>query len=153
MKNCRSCNTANPDGHKFCQKCGRSLDAAPAGPPEDATVRWTGQPVGLQAPLRQQLVVANLFATKERLVIGRGADCDIHLSHPMVSRYHALLECRPEGLRLLDHASVNGVWIGGKRISEPTLLKEGEQVGIGPFLFTLRGGVIQSLDSSRSWAV
>jgi len=151
MKTCRYCSTTNPDGHKFCQQCGRPLEAtAASGPVEDATVRWTGQPLNLQASLRQHLAVAALFGDKDRLVIGRGADCDLCLPHPMVSRYHALLERRPEGLRLRDLASVNGVWVGGKRISEPITLREGEQVGIGPFLFTLRGGVIQSLDSSRS---
>ena len=53
--------------------------------------------------------VAELFAAKGRLVVGRAPDCDICLPHPMVSRYHALLERLPEGLRLRDLASVNGV--------------------------------------------
>jgi ABC-type multidrug transport system ATPase subunit len=68
----------------------------------------------------------------------------------MVSRYHALVERLPEGLRLRDLASVNGVSVSGRRITEPTLLGDGKRVGIGPFLFSLNNGVIQSLDSSRS---
>jgi ABC-type multidrug transport system ATPase subunit len=68
----------------------------------------------------------------------------------MVSRYHALLERLPHGLRLRDLASVNGVSVAGRRITEPVLLREGERVGVGPFLFTLKEGAVHALDSSRS---
>jgi ABC-type multidrug transport system ATPase subunit len=119
-----------------------------AGASSDVTVRWRGQQPG--RAWQQAVPVATLFGAKERLVIGRAPDCDVCLPHAMVSRYHALLERLPEGLRLRDLASVNGVAVAGRRISEPMLLREGERVGIGPFLFTLNHGVIQSLDSSRS---
>ena len=99
---------------------------------------------------RRAAAIDTLFAAKNRLVIGRAPDCDVCLPHPMVSRYHALLERQPEGLRLRDLASVNGVLVAGRRISEPVFIHEGERVGVGPFLFTLRAGVIHSLDSSRS---
>jgi ABC-type multidrug transport system ATPase subunit len=67
-----------------------------------------------------------------------------------VSRYHALLERRPEGLRLRDLGSVNGVTVAGRRVAEIAIIGPGDQVGIGPLLFTVHDGVIQSLDSSRS---
>ena len=68
-----------------------------------------------------------------------------------MSRYHALLEQRPRGLRLRDLGSVNGVWSAASAVSEPALsFGRASAVGIGPFLFTLRDGVIHSLDSSRS---
>src|SRR5262249_20960366 len=71
--------------------------------------------------------------------------------HPLVSRYHALLEEANDGTLLLrDLGSVNGVWVGGKRIHEAATVGEGVRVGVGPFLFTLRQGVIHSVDSSRS---
>ncbi len=149
MKTCARCQTANAETNRFCQHCGRPLDV-PA-PPEgsDATVRWSGGQ--LPARLPQQIVpVGALFGAKDRLVIGRASDCDVCLPHPMVSRYHALLERRPEGLRLRDLCSVNGVLVAGRRITEPVTVCEGERIGIGPFLFTLRDGAIHSLDSSRS---
>ncbi len=146
MKTCSACQTANADGNRFCQQCGRPLDAVP---PHEATVRWTGQPMPLRLPHRST-GIDSLFGDKDRLVIGRAPDCDVCLPHPMVSRYHALLEKVPEGLRLRDLASVNGVWVAGRRIAEPVPIHDGERVGVGPFLFTLRQGVIHSLDSSRS---
>ncbi|HEY7313104.1 MAG TPA: ATP-binding cassette domain-containing protein, partial [Gemmataceae bacterium] len=146
MKTCSTCQTANADGNRFCQQCGKPLEAAL---PHEATVRWTGQQMQIRLPKRAA-TLNTLFAGKDRLVIGRAPDCDVCLPHPMVSRYHALLERQREGLRLRDLASVNGVWVAGRRITEPVLVHDSERVGIGPFLFTLRDGVIHSLDSSRS---
>src|SRR5262249_36529134 len=76
-------------------------------------------------------------------------DCDIVLPHPTVSRYHALLERLPEGLRLRDLGSVNGVSLDGKHVGEPVLLGEGERVGVGPYLFSLADGMLHSLDNTR----
>ena len=96
------------------------------------------------------MVIDALFASKARVVIGRAADCDVCLPHPTVSRYHALLERRPEGLGLRDLGSVNGISVNGERLVEASNLREGDRFGVGPFLFTLAGGVIQTLDNSRS---
>jgi ABC transport system ATP-binding/permease protein len=154
MKTCSHCQTANTDADRVCKQCGRPLEAPAGG--SDKTVRWTGQavtpvrPVMPERPSRGAVAVADLFAGKDRLVIGRAPDCDVCLPHPMVSRYHALLERLPHGLRLRDLASVNGVSVAGRRITEPVLLHEGERVGVGPFLFTLKDGVVHALDSSRS---
>jgi ABC-type multidrug transport system ATPase subunit len=149
MKNCSACQAPNSPEHKFCQQCGTPFaDAHPAAG-EHVTVRWTGQAVE-PPPLRRETTVSTLFGDKTRLIIGRAPDCDICLAHPMVSRYHALVERVPEGLLLRDLASVNGVSLGGVRITEPVLIQEGVRVGVGPFLFSVRGGVVHTLDSSRS---
>jgi ABC-type multidrug transport system ATPase subunit len=146
MKTCPRCQAVNAEEDRFCRQCGRPLDSVP---PSEATIRWTGQRVGDRLP-RQMVPLARLFATRDRLVIGRAPDCDVCLPHPSVSRYHALLERRPDGLHLRDLGSVNGVTVSGRRVYDPVVVHEGEQVGIGPFLFSLRDGVVQSLDSSRS---
>jgi ABC-type multidrug transport system ATPase subunit len=146
MKTCPHCRTFNAAGDKFCRQCGRPLEAAPV----DATVHWTGQTLSGRTAVRQNIPVASLFVDKQRLVIGRAPDCDVCLAHPSVSRYHALLERLPEGLHLRDLGSVNGISIDGHRLNEMAFVREGQRVGIGPFLFTLVGGAIQSLDSSRS---
>jgi ABC-type multidrug transport system ATPase subunit len=152
MKTCAACQTGNADANKFCQQCGRPLDGPNSDAPTDATVQWSGGqlPMSVRTGPMPTVPMEKLFAAKARLVIGRAADCDVVLPHPMVSRYHAILERQPDGLRLSDLASVNGVSVGGRRIADPVPVREGEAVGIGPFLFTLRDGVIHSLDSSRS---
>jgi ABC-type multidrug transport system ATPase subunit len=147
MKTCPRCQTANADSHHFCQQCGRPVDSA--APASDATVHWSVGRLPERLP-RHTVSVAALFASKDRLVIGRAPDCDVCLPHPTVSRYHALVERCPDGLRVQDLGSVNGVTVAGRRVTEPALVREGELVGIGPFMFSLRDGVVHSLDSSRS---
>ncbi len=147
MKTCSKCQTENLDDNKFCQQCGRVLDgtAAQSG---DATILLSGTLLS-RGPVQQAFTVSSLFASKERAVIGRAPDCDIHLSHPSVSRYHAMLERRPNGLWVRDLASVNGVSVGGQRIGEATRLPDGQLIGVGPFLLSLTQGVLRSIDNSR----
>ena len=149
MKTCANCQTVNADKNAFCQQCGRAFVALADGI-GDKTVSWNGQRIAVQVTPYRNVPVAALFQQKDRLVIGRAPDCDVCLPHPMVSRYHALLEKLPEGLRLRDLASINGVWVGGERITGPVLLREGHRVGIGPFLFSLNQGIINTVDNSRS---
>src|SRR5439155_5840340 len=99
---------------------------------------------------RSAIGLDTLFAQKPQVTIGRSPECDICLPHPSISRYHALLEQTPHGLRLRDLNSVNGTFIGGQRIADPVLVAERERIGVGPFLFSLNDGIITSLDSSRS---
>jgi ABC-type multidrug transport system ATPase subunit len=159
MKTCSVCQTDNAEASNFCKQCGRPLVRRPGDPQTDAdtgaatgdkTVFWHGQKVAGQVTPHRKVSVAMLFRHKDRLVIGRAPDCDVCLPHPMVSRYHALIEKAQEGLRLRDLASINGVWVGGHRLTEPVLLQEGHRVGIGPFLFSLNQGVIHTVDNSRS---
>jgi ABC-type multidrug transport system ATPase subunit len=152
MKTCPACQTANADANKFCQQCGRTLEVVAAQPLFEGTrIQQRGEASAEGAFLDAPVPLADLFGAKDRLVIGRAPDCDVQLPHPLVSRYHALLERQPDGgLRLRDLASVNGVWVSGTRISEPVQVREGQRVGIGPFLFTLQDGLIRSIDNSRS---
>jgi ABC transport system ATP-binding/permease protein len=153
MPNCRSCNAPAAPEDQFCRSCGQLLGAAsPAAataPPPDATVRWTGA-LPLRREQRSTIALEALFAQKAQVVIGRAPDCDICLPHPSISRYHALLERTHAGLRLRDLNSVNGTFVGGRRIAVPVLASERERIGIGPFLFSVNNGIITSLDSSRS---
>jgi ABC-type multidrug transport system ATPase subunit len=146
MKPCLQCGTQNADEHKFCQQCGRPLEQAPAG---DSTVRWQGRLPRVET-VHRAIPVGGLFAAKSQLLIGRAPECDVVLSHPSVSRHHARVERTGDGLRLRDLHSVNGIFINGRRVSEPALVREQQLVGIGPYLFRLAGDQILVLDSSRS---
>jgi len=143
MKKCPACASDNEPTGKFCRQCGVPLPAS------DATVAMTETMIR-RSPARQSFDVEALLARGPRLVIGRAPDCDIRLDHPNVSRYHARVEMAGNTIIVSDLSSVNGVIVGGKRLLEPTRLKEGDKVGIGPYLLTLSAGVLQSLDSSRS---
>src|SRR5260370_24625385 len=108
MNTCPFCEPDNNPDRKFCEKCGKPLDATSAPPAPDvagpeSTVRWTGQALSaIRDQARRPVALEALFAVKNRILIGRAPDCDVCLSHPMVSRYHAMLERAPAGLRLPD---------------------------------------------------
>jgi len=68
----------------------------------------------------------------------------------MVSRQHAELERLSDGrLQLTDLGSVNGLTVNGKRLEDTAILRENEQVGIGPFLFSLVDQTLQTIDNSQ----
>ncbi|HEV8061514.1 MAG TPA: ATP-binding cassette domain-containing protein [Gemmataceae bacterium] len=159
MKKCPYCGVENGAGNRFCEQCGRALVAGAAGPADipkiDVTQTMTLKPgfATSQAPKTPEsraVPVDVLFSYKNKLVVGRAPDCDICLPHPNVSRYHLVLERTDDGIRLRDLNSVNGVQVNGRRMTHSMLIQERERIGVGPFLFSLAGGVLYSLDSSRN---
>ena len=151
MKTCPFCATVNEEGHRFCRQCGQPLDSLviSSGDPVPAgasTIMMSAQTAALA---RRSVPLATLFASQRQLIVGRAPDCDVCLQHPSVSRYHALLVRLPEGVQVSDLNSINGVHVDGRRIGTPVLVREKQVVGVGPFLFTLVGDTLQSLDSRR----
>jgi pSer/pThr/pTyr-binding forkhead associated (FHA) protein len=62
--------------------------------------------------------------------IGRSLAADIRFDDPTVSRRHALVVRQPDGLRVLDDRSLNGVFVNGERVEWSTLA-DGDEVVIG----------------------
>ncbi len=60
--------------------------------------------------------------------IGRSLAADIRFDDPTVSRRHALIVRQPDGLRVLDDRSLNGVFVNGERVEWSTLADEDEIV-------------------------
>jgi pSer/pThr/pTyr-binding forkhead associated (FHA) protein len=70
--------------------------------------------------------------TREWTRIGRSLTGDVRLDDPTVSRRHALLGRQPDGVRLLDDRSLNGVFVNGERV-EWTILQDGDEIEIGRY--------------------
>lgn len=70
-----------------------------------------------------------------RITVGRGADCDLVLDEPEISRHHALIEVTPTGIVLKDLGSANGTFVNGSWVRNAEL-KLGDQIGFdrGRFL-------------------
>jgi pSer/pThr/pTyr-binding forkhead associated (FHA) protein len=66
-------------------------------------------------------------------VIGRGSACDIRLSDPTVSRWHARLEVSQDRFLLYDLQSTSGTLVDGQEVDQATgaLLAEGTVVRLG----------------------
>ena len=70
--------------------------------------------------------------------IGRTKNNDVTLPNPRVSRRHAVIQSQSSNhtLILTDMNSRNGVFLNGKRISQPTPLHHRDRIDIGPFQLT-----------------
>jgi FHA domain/Zinc-ribbon containing domain len=62
--------------------------------------------------------------------IGRSLAADVRFDDPTVSRRHALIVRQPDGLRVLDDRSLNGVFVNGERVEWSTLA-DADEIFIG----------------------
>jgi pSer/pThr/pTyr-binding forkhead associated (FHA) protein/predicted RNA-binding Zn-ribbon protein involved in translation (DUF1610 family) len=90
------------------------------------SLREPGQYVTYRAG--DELVTYSL--QREWTRIGRSLSADIRFDDPTVSRRHALIVRQPDGLRVLDDRSLNGVFVNGERVEWSTLA-DGDEVVIG----------------------
>ncbi len=145
---CHECGFVNAEGANYCQKCGAYL-ARPEGHDEPSTLTYkiaeTGdfQPIDIEEMVEDKgaaLVIragggraGESFAVdQERMSIGRTPDAPIFLDDVTVSRNHALLVRRNDGLYIDDLGSLNGTYVNRKRI-ESHLLVDGDEIQIGKF--------------------
>jgi predicted component of type VI protein secretion system len=70
-------------------------------------------------------------------VLGRGAEASIVLDDKDVSRRHARLEVGPDGVIVHDLGSKNGVFVSGRRIGSPVLLRHGQSFRFGELELTV----------------
>lgn len=83
-------------------------------------------------------------------VFGRGAEANVRIPDPGVSRKHC--EVRIEGgvIRVKDLGSSNGTYVNQKKVTEATV-KANDLVSVGPFVFVVRvDGVPEDIDSEEA---
>ncbi len=68
--------------------------------------------------------------TREWTRIGRSLAADVRFDEPTVSRRHALIVRQPDGVRVLDDRSLNGVFVNGERV-EWRVLQDGDEIVVG----------------------
>jgi hypothetical protein len=89
-----------------------------------------GEP-GQYLAYRSEQTPAEVFPLqREWTRIGRSLAADIRFDDPTVSRRHALIVRQPDGLRVLDDRSLNGVFVNGERVEWSTLA-DGDEIVIG----------------------
>jgi len=71
-------------------------------------------------------------------LVGRSDSCPIRVDVSNMSREHARILIRDEGVFVQDLHSTNGTFVEGKRISEATLLTPGSTVQFGEEVFSLQ---------------
>ena len=147
---CPECGFANAEGANYCQKCGAFL--AGVGEPTDATTAQyeiddeSGElkPVDPERAADGGVLVIRAGGGRagetfdlrgERIAIGRSPEADVFLDDVTVSRNHALLVRRRDGLYLDDLGSLNGSYVNRHRI-ESHKLQAGDELQIGKYKLT-----------------
>ncbi|MEZ5073706.1 MAG: FHA domain-containing protein [Solirubrobacterales bacterium] len=145
---CHECGFVNDEGANYCQKCGAYLGRA-EGTEEPSTLTYkiaeTGdfQPIDIDRVVEEAgaaLVIRSgggragesFVVDQERMSIGRTPDAPIFLDDVTVSRNHALLVRRRDGLYIDDLGSLNGTYVNRHRI-ESHLLEDGDEIQVGKF--------------------
>ena len=147
---CPECGFANAEGANYCQKCGAFLgDQAEGGgdTTEVYQVDETGElrPVDLDTVTHEgaTLVIRSgggrageaFKVAGERMTIGRSPDAEVFLDDVTVSRNHALLVQRRDGLYIDDLGSLNGTYVNRRRI-ESHRLQNGDELQVGKYKLT-----------------
>jgi pSer/pThr/pTyr-binding forkhead associated (FHA) protein len=93
---------------------------------------------------------------QERVLLGRGAGADVGLPDRGVSTRHASIRLESSARAvLLDHGSTNGTRVNGQALiaERPRVLRDGDQIEVGPFRIEVRLGVPVASPTSRERTV
>jgi pSer/pThr/pTyr-binding forkhead associated (FHA) protein/DNA-directed RNA polymerase subunit RPC12/RpoP len=79
--------------------------------------------------------VQSVSLQREWTRVGRSLAADVRFDDPTVSRRHALIVRQPDGVRVLDDRSLNGVFVNGERV-EWRQLQDGDDIVVGRYRLT-----------------
>jgi hypothetical protein len=150
---CPECGFVNAEGANYCQKCGAFLPEA-AEKEGDTTEVYAVAQSGELKPMDLEEVTgegATLVIRSgggrsgeafplggERMTIGRSPEAEVFLDDVTVSRNHALLVRRRDGLYIDDLGSLNGTYVNRRRI-ESHKLQDGDELQVGKYKLTYLG--------------
>ena len=141
---CPECGHHNRESARFCGRCGASLMELAEG---EATISFTppvepGADSGvMEAVVEGATLVIRLGGGRagdqfpvgpSRTTIGRAPQSDVFLDDVTVSRDHAVLEQRADGVHILDQGSLNGTYVNRERV-EDARLTDGDELQIGKY--------------------
>ena len=144
---CVECGFVNPEGANYCQKCGAFLGDV-ARQSDDTTIAYQVDDTGDLKPVDLDRVTAEgatlvirsgggragetFGLADERTAVGRSPDSAVFLDDVTVSRNHALLVRRRDGIYIDDLGSLNGTYVNRTRI-ESHKLTDGDELQIGKY--------------------
>jgi NHLM bacteriocin system ABC transporter ATP-binding protein len=95
-------------------------------------------------------LVGSRVAVEAPLVVGREAACDLALEDSSVSRRHVRVEPGPDGIRVVDLDSGNGVWVGPERIKD-RVIPAGGEFRVGSTIFTCDAPAAGDSTADSAW--
>ena len=85
----------------------------------------------------------------EPLLVGRAGSSDVVLQSDEVSRSHCRLVPGDGGLTVIDLQSTNGTFLGGQRMTAPTVVPQGAEMKVGPYTLMCLPVVTNAPDSNK----
>jgi hypothetical protein len=144
---CPECGHHNREAARFCGRCGASLLEPDAGEATQAFAAYVEDESAAEAAeeaAEGAMLVIRIGGGRageqfpigsDRMAIGRAPNADVFLDDITVSREHAVLDRRDDGLHLSDAGSLNGTYVNRQRI-ESVRLADGDEVQIGKYRLT-----------------
>jgi hypothetical protein len=153
---CTSCGEANPDGARYCSRCGSALvrragdrvadttstisigggefdaDQADEADADAAAVAALPPGTALLAVRRGPNAGSRFLLDSDLTLVGRHPDSDIFLDDVTVSRRHAEFYRQGGRFTVRDVGSLNGTYVNRERIEEASL-SQGDEVQVGKF--------------------
>jgi hypothetical protein len=152
---CTTCGEANPEGARYCSRCGTPLVRRPSdrGPDTTSTISIGSDldvdqfdeadadaaavaalPPGtaLLAVRRGPNAGSRFLLDSDLTLVGRHPDSDIFLDDVTVSRRHAEFYRHGGRFTVRDVGSLNGTYVNRERIEEASL-SQGDEVQVGKF--------------------
>lgn len=81
-----------------------------------------------------------VFSVRDLMTIGRNPECQVPLTDPYASSYHARIFFQDGGIFIEDLGSTNGTFVNGIRVSDPLALEDGAQIQIGQTTLEFKAG-------------
>ena len=146
---CPECGFVNSEGANYCQKCGAFLSDV-QNEQEDTTAAWQLDETGDIRPVDPETVAQGgtlvirsgggragetFSVVGDQMRIGRSPDAEVFLDDVTVSRNHALLVRKRDGLFIDDLGSLNGTYVNRRRIESHKLV-DGDELQIGKYKLT-----------------
>lgn len=111
----------------------RDRRGGPPRPALDATI-----PAGIELVVDDGATIATRRLGR-RILVGRAPSADVRIDDPRVSRLHARIEMRDDGVYVEDLGSRNGTLVDGAPVVSGRQLTHGDEITIGTASIIFRG--------------
>jgi pSer/pThr/pTyr-binding forkhead associated (FHA) protein len=111
----------------------RDRRGTPPAPAIEAAI-----PTGIELTVIHQGTIKT-YRFGRRILVGRAPSADLRLGDARVSRLHARIEMRDDGVYVEDLGSRNGTLVNGTEVTAPRRLEVDDELTVGPAALVFRG--------------